>query len=248
VSAETTCRFEELDRGVLAVTLRPELNEVPWTDIERIGSGIVGRVSSQAKPRVLVDLTELNHMGSAMVALVVRIWKATTEQHGRMIVVNRSDLVGEVLQISGLANKWTIVSSRDEALREFGASRGLSSSSGDSDRLGLVLIAIAVVLVVAGGLGIGDAAASGALSGSLGRTVTLWSATALSILSLIVAVAAVLRTAGNLKLIAVVITTLAAVAAIAGVGLALSRPAVPPAAETEPLETSANGLDVFRHS
>ncbi len=237
VSAETTCRFEELDRGVLAVTLRPELNEIPWTDIERIGSGIVGRVSSQAKPRVLVDLTELNHMGSAMVALVVRIWKATTEQNGQMIVVNRSDLVAEVLEISGLANKWTIVSSRDDALREFGAAQGFSSSSGESDRLGLALIALAVVLLIVGGLGIVDAAASGAVSGSLGRATTLWTATAISVVSLIAAAAAIVRTAGNLKLIAVVITTLAAVASVAGVGLALSRPAVRPAADTARPET-----------
>ncbi len=225
MSVETTCRFEELDRGVLAVTLRPELNEVPWTDIERIGSGIVGRVSSQPKPRVLVDLTELNHMGSAMVALVVRIWKATTEQNGRMVVVNRSDLVAEVLQISGLANKWTIVPSRDDALREFGAASGFSTSAGPSSKLGVVLLAIAGVLLIIGGLGIADAAASGSVSGSLGRSTTLWVATAIAFVSLIAGVVAILRTAGNLKLIAVVISTLAAVASIAGVGLALSRPA-----------------------
>jgi anti-anti-sigma factor len=232
VTAETTCRFEELDRGVLAVTLRPELNEVPWTDIERIGSGIVGRIASQARPRVIVDLTELNHMGSAMVALVVRIWKATTEQNGRMIVVNRSDLVGEVLQISGLANKWTIVPSRDEALREFGAGRGSSSATDASDRLGVVLVALAGVLLVVGGLGIADAAASGAVSSSIGRTTTLWAATACSIVALILAAVAILRTANNLKLIAVVVTTLAAVAAIAGVGLALSPRAPQPAVDS----------------
>lgn len=236
VSAETTCRFEELDRGVLAVTLRPELNEVPWTDIERIGSGIVGRVSSQAKPRVLVDLTELNHMGSAMVALVVRIWKAATEQNGRMVVVNRSELVGEVLQISGLANKWTIVPTRDDALREFGAGGGFSSS-GASDRLGVALLVVAGVLLVIGGLGIADAAAGGIMSDSLGSSATLWTATAIAIVSLIIGVVAVVRTAGNLKLVAVVIATLAAVASIAGIGLGLSRPAVqrPAADSPEPV-------------
>ena len=46
MTAETTCRFEELDGGVLAVGLRPELNEVPWTDIERIGSGVVLTIAS----------------------------------------------------------------------------------------------------------------------------------------------------------------------------------------------------------
>lgn len=231
MSAETTCRFEELDRGVLAVTLRPELNEVPWTDIERIGSGIVGRVSSRDKPRVLVDLTELNHMGSAMVALVVRIWKATTEKNGRMVVVNRSELVAEVLEISGLANKWTIVTSRESAMSSFGASYGSSSSTGGSSRIGLISVILAGVLVVLSVLGLADAAASGAISDSLGRQNTLWAGVGVAIAALVLAAYAVFQTAGNLKLVAVVIGTLAAVATVAGLGLAFVRPVQPPATE-----------------
>ncbi len=214
------------------MTLRPELNEVPWTDIERIGSGIVGRVSSHEKPRVLVDLTELNHMGSAMVALVVRIWKAATEKSGRMVVVNRTDLVGEVLEISGLASKWTIVPTREEALRSFGASRGSTGADGESSRLGMALVAIAGVLLLLGVLALIDAVAGGVVIGALGRSNTLWAGTALAVVSLVAAAIAVFRTADNLKLVAVVIATLAVVATIAGVGLVFSRPVPPPATET----------------
>jgi len=215
VTPETTCRFEELDGGVLAVGLRPELNEVPWTDIERIGSGVVGRVASRDRPRVLVDLSELNHMGSAMVALVVRIWKAATEKNGRMVVVNRSDLVGEVLTISGLAGKWTIVPSRDEALSSFGASpAGLAASR---SRTGTALATAAGVLLLLGLLALADAAFHGAISQSQGRDLALWAGFGCAVAAAVLGVVAVTRTEGTLKMISVSLTTLAAVAALAAV-------------------------------
>lgn len=215
MTPETTCRFEELDGGVLAVGLRPELNEVPWTDIERIGSGVVGRVASRDRPRVLVDLSELNHMGSAMVALVVRIWKAATEKNGRMVVVNRSDLVGEVLTISGLAGKWTIVPSRDEALSEFGTSS--AGRSAGASRTGTLLAIAAGVLLLLGVLALADAALQGAVSRANGRDLPLWAGFGLAIAAAVLSVVAVLRTEGTLKMIAVSLTTLAAVTAIAAV-------------------------------
>lgn len=218
MTAETTCRFEELDRDVLAVVLRPELNEIPWTDIERIGSGIVRRVESRPKPRVLVDMTELDHMGSAMVALVVRIWKAVTEKQGRMIVVNRHAVVGEVLEISGLASKWTIVPTREEALIAVGAGGGTPSSviSGET-RTGVVLTILSGVFLLLAVLGLADALSNGIVAGSLGRAATYWIGVGCAILAAVLGVVAVLRTFGMLKIAAVVLTTLSVVAALSSV-------------------------------
>lgn len=221
MTAETTCRFEELDRGVLAVTLRPELNEVPWTDIERIGSGIVDRVSGRERPRVLVDLTELNHMGSAMVALVVRIWKAANEKDGRMIVVNRHELVGEVLQISGLAAKWTIVPTRDEALASFG---GGGYAGADGSRTGLLLTVLSAVLLLVSILALADGALDGSVARSLGRHALLWTGLGCAVGALVLAVVGVMQAVGNMKMAAVSLATLSAVAAVAGLILVLRGP------------------------
>jgi anti-anti-sigma factor len=222
VSTETTCRFEELDRGVMAVTLRPELNEVPWTDIERIGSGVVSRVASRDRPRVLVDLSDLSHMGSAMVALVVRIWKAASEKGGRMIVVNRHELVAEVLQISGLAGKWTIVPTRHEALASFDGARS-SGFSGGGSKAGLALTILSAIFLVAGGLVLADAAAAGSIAAALSRATAVWIGLGCAIASLVFGAIAIARVQGNLKLVAVVLCTLAAVTTLAGLFLLLQN-------------------------
>ena len=101
---ERACRFEQ-DGNLLVITLLPELAEVPWADVEEIGTSLEGRVRDRDKPQVIVDLTPLAHMGSGMVALVVRIWKAAQQQGGKMAVVNDHELVLEVLKLAGLADR-----------------------------------------------------------------------------------------------------------------------------------------------
>lgn len=216
MSPETTCRFEELDRGILAVTLRPELNEIPWTDIERIGAGIVGRVAGRDRPRVIIDLTELSHMGSAMVALVVRVWKAVSEKNGKMIVVNQNDFVGEVLDVSGLADKWTIVGSRDQAQQSFsGGGSAPSTVIPGETKAGVVLSILSGVFLLLALLGLADLYREGAVASSLGQAAAFWIAVGCAVVAAVIGVLAVLRTFGNLKLVAVVLTTLSVVTALA---------------------------------
>ena len=123
---ESYYRFETAD-GCLIVTLLPELNDKQWADIEKVGTEIVDRLSTVQSPRLIVDLTLLSYMGSAMVALIVRLYKAVNGRSGQMVVVNQHELVFEVLKLAGLTKLWTIV---DIATRPL----PLSASSGGRSR------------------------------------------------------------------------------------------------------------------
>ena len=166
---ERACRFEQ-DGNLLDITLLPELAEVPWADVEEIGGSLEGRVRDRDKPQVIVDLTPLAHMGSGMVALVVRIWKAAGERGGRMVVLNDSPLVEEVLGLAGLKDRWTIVETREQARKHLtvrGAGKpaagpapsspaspaptpAAAGAGGRDDAGGIWLAAGAVVAVLAG--------------------------------------------------------------------------------------------------
>jgi anti-anti-sigma factor len=134
-TGEAYYRFESLN-GCLAITLLPELNDKQWADIERVGTEIVDRISAAGTPKVLVDLSPLSYMGSAMVALIVRLYKTVNSRGGKMVVVNQHELVFEVLKLAGLTKLWTIVGSREEAYSSLGvkatapAARGASSGGG----------------------------------------------------------------------------------------------------------------------
>jgi anti-anti-sigma factor len=120
---ETYYRFESVN-GCLTVTLLPELNDKQWADIERVGTEIVERISAAPTPKVLVDLTPLSYMGSAMVALIVRLYKTVNSRGGKMAVVNQHELVHEVLKLAGLTKLWTIVATRQEAYTTLGVKGG----------------------------------------------------------------------------------------------------------------------------
>jgi anti-anti-sigma factor len=129
-SGETTYyRFESLN-GCLTITLLPELNDKQWADIERVGTEIVDRISASPSPKVLVDLTPLSYMGSAMVALIVRLYKTVNSRGGKMVVVNQHELVHEVLKLAGLTKLWTILPNRQEAYGSLGVKATAASVGG----------------------------------------------------------------------------------------------------------------------
>lgn len=119
----------ELENRRAIVALLPELNEVPWADIERVGSDIISKIQSLPSPHLLVDLCGLNYMGSAQVALVVRMFKTIKEKNGKMVVANKDPMVLEVLSLAGLNKVWTIVDSRERALSMLGGGGGSRMSS-----------------------------------------------------------------------------------------------------------------------
>lgn len=105
------------------LVLQPSINDAQWGDIEEFGNQLLNRLKQRPHPFLLLDLTNLDYIGSALVALIVRLWKATDENQGRMIVINHNSTVREVLDIAGLTKVWTIVETREQAIERVEAFR-----------------------------------------------------------------------------------------------------------------------------
>ncbi|MBL4885273.1 MAG: STAS domain-containing protein [Planctomycetaceae bacterium] len=129
--------------------LLPELNKVQWGEIEAIGTEVLGSLESQSQPLLIVDLTPLSYMGSAMVALIVRVWKMTKTKNGQICVICPHASVFEVLKLAALDKVWNIVDDMDEARAMVGAGRSSGSSGGSS--AGVVVIGL-ILLIACGAL------------------------------------------------------------------------------------------------
>ncbi len=125
----------ETHQGISVVAFSPEVGSSCWTDMERVSGDVLRQLCLESTTGFLVDLSSLTAMGSAMVALVIKLWKGAKEHQRRMVVVNSNRLVAEVLQISGLTNVWTIVPTREDAIRELG---DISPPLGDSSAVPLI--------------------------------------------------------------------------------------------------------------
>ncbi|GIX03725.1 MAG: hypothetical protein KatS3mg113_0731 [Planctomycetaceae bacterium] len=104
----------------LIILLRPEIITHDWGQLEKLAERLIQRIQQARKPDLIVDLTPLNYLGSAHVALLVRLYKTVEQRRGRMVVVVPHPLVKEVLQLAGLDRLWALVSSRDDARKMLG--------------------------------------------------------------------------------------------------------------------------------
>lgn len=147
-TSESPYRFESTE-GYSVVSLQPELNDAQWSDFERIGSEILEKLDSMQTPAFLIDLSSLSYMGSAMVALIVRVWKSIRERNGRMVVVNQHDMVFEVMKLAGLHTVWTIVGTRDEAVQAL----GVRAKTGGGEQ-GIALTALGLVAILGAAVGL----------------------------------------------------------------------------------------------
>jgi anti-anti-sigma factor len=113
--AETEAYDFEDGNGFTVVNFNPAIADAQWGEIEQVGTELKERLSQLEAPIFLVDLTRLQFMGSSVVALIVKLWKAVNELQGGLVVINSSSVIYEVLDIAGLTRLWTIVETREEA-------------------------------------------------------------------------------------------------------------------------------------
>ena len=151
-SSESPYRFEDGD-GYSALVLSPELSQLRWADIQEIGDDVLDRLSGREAPAFLVDLSALDYMDSATVALIVRLWKSIKDRDGRMVVVNQHQFVLEVLTLAGLHKIWSIVETRDEALQKLGLEKSfLGRMPGALWLIVIGFVVIAGLALVAAGI------------------------------------------------------------------------------------------------
>ena len=114
-SSEAPYQIEKQD-GFFVLTLYPLINDGQWANVAQVGTEILGRLEAFPDSAVIIDLSPLQYMGSAQIALLVRIWKSLKRLDGRMVVQVPGATVREILNIAGLHALWTIVPTRSEAL------------------------------------------------------------------------------------------------------------------------------------
>ena len=90
----------------LKIQLLPDLNESAWDELESLGDSLLNKVRDQESPTVIIDLSRLTYINSSLVAIVIQVWKLVDERGGKTAIYNTSEMVEEVLNISGLKKVW----------------------------------------------------------------------------------------------------------------------------------------------
>jgi anti-anti-sigma factor len=130
LNATTTGYRLEIAQSHAVLRLEPDIANAAWGDIDRVGTQLVASVNSKGSGAWLIDLSGLDYMGSALVALVVRLWKAVQAVGGRVVVVCGEGMPQEVLRLAGLDKVWTVTATYEEGLKQLGVPPARSAARG----------------------------------------------------------------------------------------------------------------------
>jgi anti-anti-sigma factor len=240
-AGESYYRYETAD-GCLIATLLPELNDKQWADIEKVGTEIVDRLSSAQSPRFIVDLTPLSYMGSAMVALIVRLYKTVNGRGGQMVVVNQHELVLEVLKLAGLTKLWTIVDNRDKAFAALGVKRRSAASEGSAAEGSNAVLLAGIIGTVGAILGLGLQFSS---QGLVPRKVAVFIEFACAALGMVVGTMILVNQTGTRRNVGIALLAICLIVVLGGIvaGPDQSTTPAPPAANGTSSSTApSNGV------
>lgn len=229
----------EVVRGIPLVTFDESLAQAPFATVERAGTDLVERMREIGPRHLFVDLTALSYMGSAQVALIVRIWKVVKDAGGKTVVAASAGAVREVIALARLDQHWTMVGSEEEGLRVLGVRRddgeaapqNLAPSVGDdSQPLPVILAVVGAAVAVLG------AALTASPSSPVAPPIALGITGAAAVLGVVAGAILVLgprtarRVAGGVSLLVCVVSLVVALA-LQPTGDATDEPVVPASTE-----------------
>ncbi len=131
------------------VDVNPQLADTTWDRLEEAARGAVEAIRATRRSHLLIDLSDLETIGSGAVASLVRIWKTLDKKRRRFVVVSPSDRVRKELESAGLQKLWTIVTNREEAAYELGVSRSAELEERELRILALTAFPCALLAVLA---------------------------------------------------------------------------------------------------
>ena len=118
----------ELGEGLLTIIPLRDVDAYRWPEMEESSKGIFESIQRDPAVKVLVDMGRMATCTSALLGLMIKVWKSVSPQSGVLAFCNVNDDIGHILRQTKLDTLWAIYSSREAAQTAL----GVSSKSFDS--------------------------------------------------------------------------------------------------------------------
>ncbi len=123
-AADASVSVSHLDGDIRLVefTRNKVLDEA---NIAEIGSRLNGLIDESAKPRVLLDFANVEHLSSAALGMLINANNRIREKNGQLRLANIRSQIMEVFKITKLDSLFKIYDDRGGAAASFESRRGL---------------------------------------------------------------------------------------------------------------------------
>lgn len=110
----------EIEGGALVLTPHGPLGNLQEAEFVQETLELLEVLSLSEPTNLVIDMQHGDYAGSAFIAAVVRLWKRTAQNGGRLALCHVSENAAQILRMTKLHTVWPIYVSRDEALRAVG--------------------------------------------------------------------------------------------------------------------------------
>src|SRR5262245_10534454 len=110
----------EFHDGVLTVVPLGDFESFRWQEMERASKVIFEFIRNEPAVKILVDMSRLTHCGSALLGIMLRVWKTVSPQNGVLAFCNVNSEVADLLQQTRLDTLWAIYPNREAAYVSMG--------------------------------------------------------------------------------------------------------------------------------
>jgi anti-sigma B factor antagonist len=111
----------DFHEGVLTVVPLGDFESFRWPEMENASKMIFEIIRNEPGIKILVDMSRLSQCGSALLGIMLRVWKTVSPQHGVLAFCNVNNEVAEILQQTRLDTLWAIYPNREAAYMSMGA-------------------------------------------------------------------------------------------------------------------------------
>lgn len=111
----------ETVKDVAVVTINTS-SVVDATLVESIRADLMQLVEKQAKRRMVIDLTKVQHLSSAALGMLMPLQKAVEKQRGMLVLCGMNKQLRKVFKLTGLTKLFKIQPDERKALLDFGVS------------------------------------------------------------------------------------------------------------------------------
>ena len=110
----------EFHEGVLTVVPLGDFDSFRWPEMERASKVIFEIIRKEPGVKILVDMSRLTQCGSALLGIMLRVWKTVSPQNGVLAFCNVNGEVAGILQQTRLDTLWAIYPNREAAYVSMG--------------------------------------------------------------------------------------------------------------------------------
>jgi anti-sigma B factor antagonist len=105
----------EFDQGILTIVPLGDFESFQWPEMEAASKAIFVSIQRDPDAKILVDMGRLRYCGSALLGIILKVWKSVSPRSGVLAFCNVNAEVADILKQTRLDTLWTIYPTREAA-------------------------------------------------------------------------------------------------------------------------------------